>query len=578
MLASFEKVIKRTSSLGIIILFLLLAFTILFLPWQFIPDYFKLGVVTGKRDTVFKLLSIIVGSSSLMLTLLLVGFNFYVKTTRRFTLEFVTANRWLRFIISVFFGIVLFLAVGFFFLETGHASNNTTFLYIAYIVTILFLLSLFPMAVLALNESYSIDRIYKILNSISDDDINDLYKLQFNKVLKLDQIEKHPILILKDLCISAIADKDWVLPQTVLGGLYERLIMPLKRESNEIDIQRSTFVWALFCNHLKRDVIKHNDVATGKSLYVFSLYVHEHFAQHGIIHVRGNSVDDFLKDYLRMMIEHNAFNEIHSYFSRDITNIMKGYYQTMHYTDDQIPTLEYRMEGRNKAADEPPKDTSLADFWFYLNKVLPSILFDTLELAIDVRRKSIYEPAFWNIQSTMDVIFKAQGLTVSQKRNAIKEFLYDSRKLSDYAIAHQIYDNIEPVSDLQVYTWFETDTYTAYDAFFSYKHMINALSDTNAGLHGAMDRFFMIGRALSGSSLEKNVLNEVIGAILQLAIAMLKKETLSSSTRQAILFQLKWFQKDYLNPDVAMLPTKEKYNDEISDFLERFADQIPAYG
>jgi hypothetical protein len=584
MFNSFVQIIRRIVALKIIAGFLFLAFAVLFFPWHFMPDYFKLGKIGEKKEIVFKLLSTIIGSSGLMLTLILVGYNFYVKTTRRFTLEFVTDNRWLRFIVSLFFGIVLFLVTGFFFLETEQVDNNTAFLYVAYVVTILFLLSLFPMAVLALHESYSIKKIHKILSDISDTDIDNLYQWQYGTELTPEGIEGHPLLILKDLCISAIADKDWVLPQTVLKFLYNRVIVPLHKDSGEFEVQRATFVWALFCTRLKREVIKHNDITTGNEIYTLSLAIHFHFAENGIIHLRGNKVDEFLQDYLRMILEQNAFYEIQSYFSRDLTDIIRKYFESVHYTDEQIPTMESWMGNRSERTARTSREqysiTAQTNLWFYLTKELPTILFETIEVAIDLRRKAVYEVAFWNMHHTMDSIFNAEKLTVSQKRNAIKEFLYKTRQLSDYALGHQIYNYIEPASDIQIQTWFTTDSYLGFDALFSYKRMIVALIETNAVLDGHMDRFFMVGRFLLGyeySTIDEKLLNEVVDYILELGVNTLKRDALNPQIRRSVLYQVNWFQNDYLN-DPRLQLTKDKYNDQISTLLERYADQIPKYG
>lgn len=88
---------------GKIVLFFLILFGIIQVSFfQRIPDYFNLQKIESAESFILRLLSIVIGFSSFILTILLVVYNSLTKKIRRNSFEFILDNTWIRFTFSLF--------------------------------------------------------------------------------------------------------------------------------------------------------------------------------------------------------------------------------------------------------------------------------------------------------------------------------------------------------------------------------------------------------------------------------------------------------------------------------------------
>ncbi len=549
-----------------IIAVILCIFILGLLPVNLLPDIFKLGVYQDKKDLVFRLLSTLIGFSGLILTVLLVIFNFHIKSVRRNILDFIFENKWLRIIFSLFFGVLLFLCFSFFIVNSQHGFNDLTILYLCLILAFGFIISLIPLAICSLNDSASLNKVYRLLNKVNASTLSDISHNFYKDETDIENpIDENPILILKDLSINAIADKDWLLPQTVLKSLYDKLIISLSNTPNKVAIiQTNLDVWALFCNHLKREVIKNNDFVTGGVLLSKNFAAHEYFADKKIIFLRNNPVDSFIIEYLRCIAEDNAFFEVQSYFLRYTTDIIKKHFKNVNYSDEQVPTLNYRLSSKSIA----PEDyimTPERNYWFYLTHELPDVVFLTLRNAIDLKRKNIYDHFSWSINILLDSIFKMKNLTVHQKRDALQEYMHKAENVSKYAIDNGIYEGVDVVSHIQMQVWIKEDEQLGLRAFYSFIRMIKLLHSKNALSSIYIDDLFMIGREISGH--EAKVATIVIDSILETTFGILKNEEIQEQIKNDFQYQLKWFKDAYLNELDNLTEVNNKYKKQVAKFL-----------
>jgi hypothetical protein len=568
MLKEFTDIVKKITFWKVIGAYMVTFLLVAFFPFKFFPDYLLIGNVPAKKDVLFKLLSTTIGFSGLILTVLLVAYNFFIKTIKRNTLEFVTNNLWLKLIFSCFFGNVLFLGIGFFVIETG-LIDDITILYFSYIITLIFILSLFPLAILSLNDTISLKKIDKLLRDIKDDDINELINSNFDELTWHHKIERNPILILRDIGTNAVTDKDWILPQTILNGLFKLLILSLDNKSSRLTVERNIFVWALCCNYIKREIVKQNDIITGSTLLFLNLEAaHEHFINNNIIEIRSNGIDNFLKDFLETIIETNSFSEMQSHFPVRITELIKLHFSKIKYSDEETRTTNYIMESN---ADVKFEMTAIKNHWFYLTHDLLDIIFDVVESAIDSKRKSVYENFASNIQGLiLEIGSSRNNLTNFQKVDVLEEILRVSERIIDYSIEKGIYNRIDSISEIVIATLFEIQNNLGFHGIQINTRMIKNLYKKNALSSFNIYNYFMIIRYLSPIKIEPLVLNQAIQIIVDVALKIVQDSNISNETRNDFLYNLNWLYKDYLNKFDPLRPSETKYSKVLAEILKNY--------
>lgn len=556
--------ITNKSIIGTIIGTLLVG---IFLPVKFIPDYFHLNDLTEKKKVVLSLLATVIGFSGLILTILLVVYNFYIKVTRRHTLEFIADSRWLKVTFSSFFGMIIFLTVAFFFVESGSSSHNLTILYLSFILTFIFIIGLFPLTLLSLNDSVSMGRIRKIIGLINDEDMKDLYSpSEGDHISFAENIERNPIIIAREFLLSAIADRDWVLPQTVLIELYNRFILPITKSSSLGMVKINLYNWALICNYLKSEVIKQNESITGRVLLDINLVAHKHLALSGNIEIRDNGIDSFLIDYFRMMLEQNKFFDLQAKFAVRTTELIEMYFETIKFSDEEAFTADfyYNLPLTERKAIPNTKERN---HWFYLTRELPDIIFLTFRNAIFFQRQNSYSHFSSNFYNLYERIFKASNLTKFQKREAIREIMRSAEGCSEYAIKHQVFDDIEPISVLHMYGWLRDDPDLGFSALYTYDRMIRSLAGVNSISARYVDNYFSVARMVSNDQLDGGIVQKVVDLILERTIKVLRNVETSNQIRNHFLYQLDWFVKEYLYQLEALNLLKGKYFEEIEKLL-----------
>jgi hypothetical protein len=561
---SYLTILAKIINWKIILVFLII-FCVSLAPIHFLPDIFNLNSYKEKKDVVLKLLSTLIGFSGLILTVLLVVYNFHLKSIRRNILEFVFDNKWLSLTFTLFFGLLLYLCLSFFFVNTKYDFNDLTALYLCFILTFCFIIALIPLSILTLNESVSLNKIYRIAGKIDAASVEYLsFRTTHNDENFKNIIEKNPILVLKDISLAAIAERDWLLPQTVLNELFNRLILPLTSTSSKFNIQSNLNAWALFCNHIKNEVIKQNDVVTGSVLLFTNLRAHRHFAEQKLIFLRGNPIDTFVIEYMRVIMVEGVFFEMQSYFLRYTSDVIRGYFKEFEYSDDDVPTFSYRLEQRDKTEY---KITDKTNYWFYLTKELPDVLFKMVEASIDSKRKNVYDNLSFTVNILLDAIFNEKKLSKHQKEEALMEYMYQAEKISNYAIDNGIYSEADVISHIQIETWLRKDVYLAEYAFYCFIRMIKLLNNKGALSEKYIDELFMIGRVTSNYEINTSKIVELIDSILQTAFEIINQPELDRQVKRDFVYQIRWFKEGYLDVNEKLSGLKTKYQNNLQSVL-----------
>lgn len=563
-------IFKKLYNYYIIIVFITIFLITYHVPVYIVPDFFNLYETEHIRNLIWSLITVTLSFTGLILTVLLVVYNFYLKSTRRNTFDFIIENPWLNILFSCFAGTIIFLLLCFAFINNGNKDIHLTSIYFALFSTVLLIFSQFPIVILSLKYSTSIDRFKKLISRISDNDINQFFQPELDDSSDfIENIEKNSIIILKDIGVNAIKDNDWVLPQRILQELYTIFIVPIKEDSSKEVLGKNLFCWVFICNHFKMPVIKNNDFITAKVILGFSKSLYISMATNRIRTFRGSSIDNFLKDFLRLVISNKEFKEIQEYILKDIIYIIKAHYESINYTDEELPTSSLL---RNKSTiSKVDINETIRFYWYYINHGLFDILIDTLEIAIEEKSKATYNDFEWKFQLLFTIICDSKNLTVFQQEDAFKNIFYRIERISKIAINNGIFNNTEIVSYYQIAEWVEKDKKLYYQSsLFYYESTLQLLNKKGniSGIH--LDHYFNVGRALATCNIDRKVKQDIIERILQNAINIHNYQNTSSFVKGEITYRLQWFYNGYVRKEDDLLEVKEKFQEIIDPMISNF--------
>jgi hypothetical protein len=536
--------------------------------FQLFPDFCGFSQITSPQSFLTTLWTVVVGSSSIILTILLVVYSSYSKKLKRNSLDFILDNPWIKIVFSLFGGSFIYLSLSFITLRIS-PNATLTLIYISSLITVFIILIQFPLIVLSLKYSDSNKRIRKLINEINQDDVNDLYS-PINDLDGFDfveHMEKNKIILLKDIGIYAIKENDWGLPQSILNGLFEVLIKPLNKNSGSKDLSINLFAFYFVSNHFKNQAIADSDEITTKVILSLLIGSHKHLAENSIRKIRRNLIDYCIKDLLRLIIDCDNFYNVQSYLLRDCITIIKTQIESINYTDEELPTIEFNLDNIQEGKERLEKSDELSDYWFYITNELPDIIFNCLKHAIEVGNKNVYLYFNWQMHSLLDVVYNSKNLTEYQKNDAFDHYFYGAKKICDLALRNGIYDNIDIVSNSQIETWLFNDREKAFRSLNYFSELITRLNTLQKLSTLYIDDFFLIARSLSSKKMNPVTKQTAIRIILVKGLLIFEEKHTASNIKMELIRQLKWL-NSYLIDENDLLDLKNEYSLKIEYLVQ----------
>lgn len=563
------QVVVRLYDLKIIVAFLV-TFLVLVVassiePLQVLPDIFDFNEIESPESVLLTLWSVLVASSSIILTILLVVYGSFSKKIRRNSLDFVLDNPWIRIAFSLFAGSFLYLSLSFVAIGTS-VSSKVTLLYSSSLISVLTILSQFPLVALSLKYSTSHRRLRKLIDSITESDVNNVVS-PYNEVPAneiIEHLEQNRIIVLKDIGVNAIKEGDWGLPQTIVNALYDNLISTLNKTSSQKDVRTNLSVFCFVCDHFKNHVVVESDHVTMKVLLATLVRVHHHLASNQIRELRRNPVDTCIKDLHRLAIQNSQFYSVQPYLLRDTIRIIKGHYQSISHSDEQLPTLAYQMRMSRKGVSTPDGNRKLTNYWYYVTQELIDLLFDDLKYAIEAGNKNAYAHFGWTLNSLFDIVYDSENLTEFQRNDAFNESYFESQRICDLAMDHGIFDHIDFISEFQIAKWVAEGRENASRALWSYENLLIKLNSKHQLSHHYIDRLFWIARSLATRSMDSTAKQKAIKSIIETSFYLYEQEHTLQPTRSELVEQLTWLNEGYLNKDADLEDLRKQYSSRIS--------------
>lgn len=567
MLKKLFKTFFKLYNIKIITIFIVI-FVLSHVPLlQKIPDFFKLNLIESKESYYLTLLSIIIGFSSVILTIILVVYGAFSKKIKRNSIDFILDNDWIKLAFSIFISSLLFVSLSLLTLRFSTPNSTTTLIYISSFIAFFSILIQFPLVVLSLKHSNSYEQIERLINGISDKDICNLVspsKIE-NETKIITVLEKNKIIQIKDIGVFAIKENDWSLPQSILNDLYDKLIKPLSKDTNKKTFNESVYAFSFICNHFKNIIIEETDYVTIKVLLNVLYRTHIHFAKSKIRIIRNNPIDENLKDLCRLIIENNNFYNIQPYLLRNANLLIKEHVNSIEYSDSELPTMDYNLDKLNdkeKDYKEKKEDEVVRNYWFYVTHELPDIFFEILEHAIEKNNKNVYAYFEWKLHSLMGDIYNSNPLTEHQKNSIFREYSFKASRITDLAIKNNIYEHIYPISEIQIEQWILDNRKQGIRSLYDFAFFVERLNVLDKLTRTYIDDLFMIGRRLSTRKMDVERKIEAFKIILEYGFGIYENDESSPSVKTELIRQLKWL-NGYLKDNEELKELNNEYSDKI---------------
>jgi len=560
---NFFKIITSLYG-GKLILFFLIIFLIIRIPaLQVIPDFLQLGEIESPQSYILRLLSIVIGFSGFILTILLLVYNSFSKKIKRNSFDFVLDNPWIKIAFSLFSSSLVFIFLVLLTLKISNKNIIITLVYLSSYITFSNLLLQFPLLILSIKHSNSYDVIKKLINNIDIKDLKNLHKPQSNDNENLIEVlEKNKLIQLKDIGLIAIKENDWGLPQTILNKLYEKLISPLEKKSSEKEIVLNISAFNFIARHFKKKAIEESDEITTNVLLSNLLKTHIHFSKNEIRNIRSNPIDSTIQDLVRLLIENNSYFNIQPFLLNQLIQVIGEHIDSLNYSDEILPTSDYRF--KQKAFDYDSGDKLIKDYWFYLKNELPDLFFKSLEHSIEKNNKNVFSDFSWKIQSLLDKISNSKHLTESQENEIFQEYSYKCRKITYLAIENNIYNNIEFYSHIQVENWIVNNKKYGFSSLYEISYFLKKLNNTDNLYRLHIDDYFMIARSISVKKISKEIKQNVISSIVENGFDIFNNKRTKEYVKEEMIKQLKWL-NGYFERENDLLELKQEYFKKINN-------------
>lgn len=546
--------------MAVLLLFLISRISVL----QITPDYLNLGKIESPQSYILRLLSIVIGFSSFILTILLLIYNSFSKKIKRNSFDFVFDNPWVKITFSLFSSSLIFIFLILLSLNISDTNTIITLLYLSSFIAFGNLLIQFPLLILSIKHSNSYKIIDKLIGKINETELQNLYNPSGIEEIKfIEVLERNSLTQLKDIGITAIKENDWGLPQTIINNLFDKLIKPLNKKTSKEEIILNVNAFNFIARHFKKIAIEESDEITVNVLLGNLIRVHTHFAKNEIRDIRSNPIDNSIIDLNRLIIENNDFYSIQPYILRYSIDIINEHIKSFNFSDDEIPTFDYRIENRDK---ELSRDfTPEKNYWYYLKDVLPDLFLKPLEFAIENGNKNAHSSYIdLKLHSFLDTITSNDTLSHHQQYEIFTKYSYKARRISDLAIQNGIYSSILFYSDTQVATWIEEKKKFGLKALFDISYFLTSLNKREILSSDAINDFFMIGRELSSKLLEQETKNRVFELILETGFEIYENSKSQEFVKDEMKKQITWLDT-YLTKENSLDKIRFEFSDKISE-------------
>lgn len=533
----FFQTLYRLYNLRIILFFIVLFLAIQIPSFQVFPDIFNLNAERSPDSYILRLLSIVIGFSSIILTILLVIYNSYSKKIRRNSFDFVLNNPWIKLTFTIFGCSLIFIFLSLVAVNSITENSKITLLYFCNLITFFSLLCQFPLVILSLKHSNSFQTIRKLIADVNEEDVrNVLNPTVIPQEEFVEAMEKNRIIQLKDLAVFAIKENDWGMPQTILNGLQKKLIYTINdNTSNAIpNIQAFIFV----CNHLKNITVEEADIITARVMFNILQNIPRHLAKERMRDVIHTQLDEITVDFFRQISTNSNFYGLQPYLVKSAISIIENHINSISYTDEELPTLDYSSENFGNVNNDSSRKVML--YWYYIKGDILNILFKTLEHAIESGNKNVYDGYNFQLQMFLNTISDSKNLTESQANELFDAVSYKIRRISDFAIQNNIYHDIDFYSSSQMIKWIIEKKKYSIISLYEYSYFLKHISKNHNVEGYYIDNFFMIARSLSSQDIDLKIKTTVIEIILSESFIIFDSEEYSKYVKEEYKKQFKW--------------------------------------
>ncbi|MCK7559392.1 hypothetical protein MKQ70_32260 [Chitinophaga sedimenti] len=205
------------------------------------------------------------------------------------------------------------------------------------------------MAILSVKESMSIKFIRKVINRIDDSVIDNYPKLD-TVTVSLEDIEQNPLMLVRNIAVAAVNDRDWALPQQILGDVFAKLDLSAPaynlHDENEVQKFEKRFeLWIIMVDRVYYEAIKAGENGIIVSIIQRALQIDLNMPVEGDAYRVVSTEMAYLRRTLLLYLQNKPIAKAQA----DIVEII--YYNTI----EKLKRLQYKDEELQYDSDAPER-------------------------------------------------------------------------------------------------------------------------------------------------------------------------------------------------------------------------------
>ncbi|TFD99081.1 hypothetical protein E2605_03090 [Dysgonomonas capnocytophagoides] len=564
----FFYVVHKLYNYKIIGLFIFLFLSTVLIKVNIFPDWFGFRYIEEPSNLIITLLSIVIGTSSIILTILLVVYESLSKPFRRNSLDIILDDPWIKLLFSLFSGVFIYLSLTLLVIkrEGINTDADLALLYISCIITFFFILAQFPLVILALRYSKSHRFINKLVLEISLSDIDQISKPPKveDSIVYFETMEKNKLMLLKEIGIIAIKENDWGMPQYILNEVYDILIRSITKETPEKQALSNIEAFCWICLHFSKNTIENSDLITAKCLLSDLYGIHVHLVEIGFRAFRKLSVDKCINDLHRGISSNDNFHSMQGYLLRESCEVIQFHIKSLNFSNEEWPTFDYSLDRLENNEKKTKTSEEINDYMFYINHELADLFFDTLKYAIDTKNKNVYNHISWKINPLLSSIYDSTNLTDYQKEEIFHNYYFKSKRVFDDVYESDMYEemNISTNDNFYIKQWLTENRKYAFWCLSDTISRAVKLENLGKLSSHSIDSLFLIARGLANEDMNVETKESAIDLIIKFGFNFLKDKKTRNETKKEVIRQFKWL-NSYLQKNEELSSLKKEYSSKI---------------
>ncbi|WP_135358422.1 hypothetical protein [Leptospira ellinghausenii] len=517
-----ERNVYYIYHLPYLVFYLIISIALYLNSTQYIPDYLNLR----NKETISGLLLTIIGANAsaigLFISVFIISFSLINNSIRYFTIEYLTKN---KSIIKLGYIFVISTLTSFFsyIFVINNYDFSLNFVYFSIILFILFIVSLIPLSLSILNNSISVDNIYKIINEINGNDVDQILNPLNSDSLESQTISfgRNNIFIVREFVVNAINSNDWMLPQFIIHATIDKIYNIFQPKINPFwnSGSKQAKLIEIFLQRILNIAIERKAYSTISACIRSIVFQLRKLYSEEILIDKYEDLFGYLKNIFNSIIKNEIqpnYSDVLQYYRTTVEDFI-NHKNIPPENEIHIFSFLYKSEFTKK--------TELNRNWEVFNESVLGIFPSIVKASIDIKDGELFKRSLWMISYIFQKIEESEVLSENQKDYLLANISTETIRLIKFSLESKLIKSISQYdfySSIHIYNFIDKNKPYGKRLLYNYGNTFVEWSKNRWIEPFSLDNFFLIAR-MCISKVDQNKLSlESILYILKISESLRK--------------------------------------------------------